>query len=132
MVRREAFVGHVDISETDTAFRFELDVPGVGEGAAVSVCVFVSLAFSCGSSVLTAFHRTPVQMTREDLRVRVANGKLQMSGERHGHKEASGERLHRVERSYGKFTRWVCVAGVGVPPPLRHVLHHLRGGVQHP
>lgn len=42
---------------------------------------------------------------KEDVKVRIENGMLTISGERHFEKEEGGKRYHRVERSYGSFER---------------------------
>lgn len=42
---------------------------------------------------------------KEDVKVDVTNGVLTISGERKFEKEDKGEKYHRVERSYGSFTR---------------------------
>ncbi len=41
----------------------------------------------------------------EDFRLSIKNYKLTLSGERKFEKEHKGENFHRVERSYGSFTR---------------------------
>lgn len=41
----------------------------------------------------------------EDFNLSIENYKLTLSGERKFEKEAKGENYHRVERSYGSFTR---------------------------
>lgn len=42
---------------------------------------------------------------KEDLKVSVQNGVLTLAGERKFEKEEKDEKHHRVERSYGSFTR---------------------------
>ena len=42
---------------------------------------------------------------KEDLRVTLHDGVLTLQGERHQEKREDDERLHRVERSYGSFSR---------------------------
>ena len=42
---------------------------------------------------------------REDLKVVVQNGVLTVSGERQSEKEEKGKKFHKVERSYGSFSR---------------------------
>ena len=42
---------------------------------------------------------------KEDLRINVENGVLTVSGERKFEKEDKDQKHHRVERSYGSFTR---------------------------
>jgi HSP20 family protein len=42
---------------------------------------------------------------REDVDISVDNGVLTLSGERRFEKEDKGEKHHRVERSYGSFSR---------------------------
>ena len=42
---------------------------------------------------------------KEDVKVRIENGLLTISGERHFEKEEEGKKYHRVERSYGSFER---------------------------
>jgi len=45
------------------------------------------------------------EMKREDVKVRVEDGSLRISGERKLEKEENGRRYHRIERSYGAFER---------------------------
>jgi HSP20 family protein len=45
------------------------------------------------------------EVKKEDVRVSVDNGMLTLSGERKMEKEEKGKKFHRVERSYGSFTR---------------------------
>ena len=42
---------------------------------------------------------------KEDVKVLVENGVLQISGERHLEKEEKGKKYHRIERAYGSFER---------------------------
>ena len=42
---------------------------------------------------------------KEDLKVRVEDGTLQIVGERKSEKEEKGKKFHRIERSYGNFER---------------------------
>lgn len=42
---------------------------------------------------------------KHEVKVRVEDGVLSISGERHFEKEEKGKRYHRVERAYGAFTR---------------------------
>ncbi len=44
-------------------------------------------------------------MKAEDFKLAIENYKLTLSGERKFEKEEKGENYHRVERSYGAFTR---------------------------
>ncbi|MGO9443371.1 MAG: Hsp20/alpha crystallin family protein [Thiobacillaceae bacterium] len=45
------------------------------------------------------------EVNKEDVKVRVENGELTLSGERKQEKEEKGKRFHRIERYYGSFTR---------------------------
>jgi len=45
------------------------------------------------------------EVKKEDLKVTVENGVLNITGERRFEKEEKGKRYHRVERAYGTFTR---------------------------
>lgn len=45
------------------------------------------------------------EVKKEDLKVTVENGVLNISGERKFEKEEKGKKYHRVERAYGTFTR---------------------------
>jgi HSP20 family protein len=45
------------------------------------------------------------EVKKNDVKVRVEDGVLFISGERHFEKEEKGKRYHRVERAYGSFTR---------------------------
>lgn len=42
---------------------------------------------------------------REDIKVNLQNGVLTISGERQSEKEEKGKKVHRIERSYGSFSR---------------------------
>ncbi len=44
-------------------------------------------------------------LTKEDVKITLENQVLTLSGERKFEKEAKGENYHRIERSYGAFTR---------------------------
>jgi HSP20 family protein len=44
-------------------------------------------------------------LTKEDVSITLENNVLTLSGERKFEKEAHGESYHRVERSYGNFSR---------------------------
>ena len=44
-------------------------------------------------------------MKKEDVKVEVKDGVLNMEGERRQEKEEKERRFHRIERSYGKFVR---------------------------
>jgi HSP20 family protein len=48
---------------------------------------------------------------REDVKVAIEDGVLTIEGERKAEKEEKGKKLHRVERSYGKFTRRLALPG---------------------
>ena len=45
------------------------------------------------------------EVKKEDVKVRVEDGVLTLSGERRQEKEEKGKKFHRVERSYGSFVR---------------------------
>lgn len=45
------------------------------------------------------------EMKKEDVNVRIENGVLTLSGERHFEKEEKERKYHRVERAYGAFAR---------------------------
>jgi HSP20 family protein len=45
------------------------------------------------------------EVKKGDVKVRVEDGVLYISGQRHFEKEEKGKRYHRVERAYGAFTR---------------------------
>lgn len=42
---------------------------------------------------------------KEDIKVKVDNGVITLEGERKQEKEEKGEKMHRVERFYGSFSR---------------------------
>src|SRR3982750_1868552 len=44
-------------------------------------------------------------MNREDFEISVENNVITLKGERRFEKKADGDNYHRVERSYGSFTR---------------------------
>lgn len=44
-------------------------------------------------------------LTREDVQITLDNNVLTLSGERSFEKESKGETFHRIERSYGAFSR---------------------------
>lgn len=45
------------------------------------------------------------EVKKEDVKIRVENGMLSISGERKQEKEEQNKKWHRVERSYGSFLR---------------------------
>ena len=45
------------------------------------------------------------EVNKNDVKVRVEDGVLYISGERNLEKEAKGKRYHRIERAYGSFLR---------------------------
>jgi HSP20 family protein len=45
------------------------------------------------------------ELKKEEVKVRVENGMLTLSGERKFEKEEKGKKYHRLERSYGSFLR---------------------------
>ena len=45
------------------------------------------------------------EVKKGDVKVRVEDGVLYISGERNFEKEEKGKRYHRIERAYGSFTR---------------------------
>ena len=45
------------------------------------------------------------EVKKDEVKVRVEDGVLYISGERRFEKEEKGKRYHRVERAYGSFTR---------------------------
>jgi len=45
------------------------------------------------------------ELRKEEVKVTVENGTLNLSGERKLEKEEKGKRYHRVERAYGSFVR---------------------------
>lgn len=45
------------------------------------------------------------QVKREDVKINVLNGVLTLTGERRHEKEEKGKKFHRIERSYGSFSR---------------------------
>lgn len=45
------------------------------------------------------------EVKKEDVKIRVENGVLSITGERKHEKEEQNKKWHRVERSYGSFTR---------------------------
>lgn len=45
------------------------------------------------------------EVKKEDLKVRVEGGTVQIVGERKSEKEEKGREFHRIERSYGSFER---------------------------
>ena len=45
------------------------------------------------------------EVKKNDVKVRVEDGVLYISGERNFEKEEKGKRYHRIERAYGSFTR---------------------------
>jgi len=42
---------------------------------------------------------------KEDVKIRIEDGTLRISGERKSEKEEKGKKFHRIERSYGSFMR---------------------------
>ena len=45
------------------------------------------------------------EVKKEDIKVRVEEGVLRITGERKSEKEEKGKKFHRIERSYGSFER---------------------------
>ena len=45
------------------------------------------------------------EVKKEDLKVKVEDGTLSITGERQSEKEEKGKKFHRIERSYGSFVR---------------------------
>jgi HSP20 family protein len=45
------------------------------------------------------------EVKKEDVKVTLKDGILNLEGERHQEKEEKNKKFHRVERSYGKFVR---------------------------
>jgi HSP20 family protein len=45
------------------------------------------------------------EVKKNDVKVRVEDGVLYLSGTRHFEKEEKGKRYHRIERAYGSFAR---------------------------
>jgi HSP20 family protein len=45
------------------------------------------------------------EVRKEDVKVEMLNGLLTIEGERRQEKEEKGKKLHKVERTYGKFVR---------------------------
>ena len=45
------------------------------------------------------------EVKKEDLKVKVEDGTLSITGERQSEKEEKGKKFHRIERSYGSFER---------------------------
>jgi HSP20 family protein len=45
------------------------------------------------------------ELKKEEVKVKVENGELTISGERKLEKEEKGRKFHRIERSYGSFLR---------------------------
>jgi HSP20 family protein len=45
------------------------------------------------------------EMKKEDVKVSVENGALEITGERKMEKEEKGKKYHRIERAYGTFVR---------------------------
>lgn len=45
------------------------------------------------------------EVKKEDITVSVADGAITISGERKREKESKGEKMHRIERFHGTFTR---------------------------
>lgn len=44
-------------------------------------------------------------LKKEDIKLDLSNGVLTLSGERSTEREDKGEKYHRIERSYGRFSR---------------------------
>jgi HSP20 family protein len=51
------------------------------------------------------------EVKKEDVHVQVENGMLTITGERKVEKEEKGKKYHRVERSYGSFSRSFMLPG---------------------
>lgn len=59
------------------------------------------------------------EVTKDDLRVTVENGVLNLSGSRKFEKEEKGRRYHRVERAYGSFMRSFSLPDDADPAKIR-------------
>lgn len=70
--RQQSFAPSIDISETDTQYLIDVEVPGVD---------------------------------KKDIELNVENNTLTISGERKFEKKEEGKHYHRVESSYGSFSR---------------------------
>lgn len=70
--RQQSFAPSIDISETDTHYLIDVEVPGVD---------------------------------KKDIELNVENNTLTISGERKFEKKEEGKHYHRVESSYGSFSR---------------------------
>ena len=46
-------------------------------------------------------------MTKEDIHLEIKEGVMALSGEKQTEKKEEGDKWHRVERHYGKFTRQI-------------------------
>jgi HSP20 family protein len=51
------------------------------------------------------FHAELPGLTREDIHITLENNVLRLTGERKAEKDVNKESFHRVERTYGTFTR---------------------------
>jgi HSP20 family protein len=58
-------------------------------------------------------------LKKQDVSVTIENGALKISGERKQEKEEKGRRYHRIECSYGKFSRSFTLPGGSNPDRIR-------------
>ena len=58
------------------------------------------------------------EVKKEDVKVTVENGVLTITGERKFENEEKGKKYHRVERSYGSFTRSFVLPDDGDPAQI--------------
>ena len=87
------------------AFRDMLATWPFGDREALSIADWTP---SCNVSETPEEYRIEAELPgvqQDDLEVQVENRVLTLRGERHEKKEQKGEKYHRVESSYGSFTR---------------------------
>ena len=87
------------------AFRDILATWPFGDREALSIADWTP---SCNVSETPEEYRIEAELpgvTQEDVEVQVENRVLTLRGERREKKEEKGEKYHRVESSYGSFTR---------------------------
>jgi HSP20 family protein len=80
-------------------------VPSEGGKEALSVADWVPVVDITENPEAYVLKAELPEIDKKDVNLTIQDGVLTIRGERHGEKEESGKKFHRVERSYGKFMR---------------------------
>jgi HSP20 family protein len=97
-----------DLEDMQRRFSTLLDIAPTGNGGEKEMLTFTEWAPSVDISEDDKEFIVKAELPdvkREDIKVNVENGVLTITGERKFEKEEKGKKYHRIERSYGSFTR---------------------------